>query len=232
MTRRFPLPLIVCALAALSPLSAQEASDAGTGKSDSKKIELRLLAVDLLAGAAEVVILSGEGQSKPIALPSANLSDPVPITNRKVTLALPASDGQERGRTVAQVQLPQAGHRFLLLMVPVKDTYHCLVVRLDDPNFKAGHVCFFNLSKVSIAGELGKRKFRVDPGKLTFAAPPPQRDLPYYQVRFFYKIGDMARPISDTRWPYDKRNRSYIIFFAKGQRITYRAIDEPVKAKR
>jgi hypothetical protein len=230
---RYILPILACCLAVVSTASAQE--DAG-GRADPKKkgLEVCLLAAGLLDKADEVVVRSGEGQSKPISLPTSNLSDPVRIAKRSVILSLPATGDEEFGRTVGQAVLPQSGRRFLLLLVPSKEKklYRCRVVRLDDPNFKAGRVYFLNLSPVPIAGELGKRRFSVAPGKLVMAAPTAQSDLPYYQVRFFYKQGKQTRPFADTRWPYDDRSRAYVIFFAKGRRLTYHAIDEVVvKAK-
>jgi len=226
---RILFPILACLLALVPALSAQE--DSGS-RADSKKkgIEVSLLAIDLLDKADEVVLRSGEGQSDPIPLPTANLSEPVRVAKRSVILSLPPSGDEEFGPTVAQAQLPQSGRRFLLLLVPSKEKkqYHCRVIRLDDPNFKAGRVYFLNLSPVGIGGELGKRRFSVAPGKLVMATPSAQSDLPYYQVRFFYKRGTETRPLADTRWPYDDRSRAYVIFFAKGRRIAYRAIDEVV----
>lgn len=221
--------LVVCCLALAPVLHAQ---DTTASPSKKKGIEVRLLATGLLDKADEVVVRSadGEGQSEPVLLPTSNLSDPVAVAKRSLVLSLPPEGDQEFGRTVGKVQLPQTGRRFLLLLVPAKEkqSYRIRVVRLDDPAFRPGHVCFFNLSPVLVGGELGKRKFSVAPGKLAFATPPAQRDLPYYQVRFFYKTKNQTRIFADTRWPFDDRARSYVIFFAKGQRITYHSIDEVV----
>ncbi len=228
---RLLFPILACCLAIVPAVSAQE-DDGGRPGSRKKGIEVCLLAVALLDKADEVVVRSGEGQSKAISLPTANLSEPVRVAKRSVILSLPATGDEEFGRTVAQTQLPQSGRRFLLLLAPSKGKYRCRVVRLDNPNFKPNNVCFYNLSPVAIAGELGKRRFSVDPGKLVFAAPSAESDLPYYQVRFFYKRGNQTRPVADTRWPYDERSRAYVIFFAKGQRIAYRAVDEIVAKAR
>ncbi len=209
------------------------AQDEEAPKGSAKGLVVRLLAVDLLKDAETVVLRSGESRSKTIPLLTHGLSDPVRVTGRALIVATPALE-EKPGRILAKVTLPAAGRRFLLLLVPSKDNYLCRIVRLDDPAFKPGDTCFFNVSPVPVGGTLGSRKFLAERGKPVFAKPPRQADLPYYQVSFFYKRGKETRPLADTRWPYDERSRSYVIFYPnpKNGRIKYRAVDEVIPTKR
>ncbi len=197
---------------------------------------MRLLAVDLLDGAKEVVIHSGSAKQDPenknpsLFIPTGNLSKPVLVKQRNIFLSLLPQGEEKIGRIVAQAKLPQAGRSFLLLLIPNKQQqkYLCRIVRLDDPAFRKGQICFFNLSKLPVVGKLGKNTFKVPPYKIVIANPTPQKNLPYYEVQLFYKYGKKIRALADTRWPYDDRSRSYIFFFSKGKRLTYRAVNEVV----
>ena len=221
--------VLLMGLLGMGSLTAQEG--AGPGGS-TKGIVVRLLAVDLLKGAETVVLGSGETRSKTIDLLTHGLTDAVRVTGRVLRVATPALE-EKPGSVLAEVTLPSAGRRFLLLLVPSKDKYLCRVVRLDDPAFKPGDVCFFNVSPLPVGGMLGTRKFLTERGKPVIVKPPRQTDLPYYQVSFFYKRGKETRPLADTRWPYDERSRSYVIFYPnpKNGRIKYRAVDEVVPTR-
>ena len=192
-----------------------------------KGTELRLLAVALLADAESVVLTSEENATRPIELPTHGLSDPLQAPGRAFEITTPTTSDQA-GRTLSKVALPEAGKRFLLLLVPSKQTYVCHVVRLDDPGFKAGNVCFLNVSQIPVAGSLGPRKFVAKSGKPEIVAAPQKGELPYYQVQFYYKQGEQTRALADTRWPHDDRSRAYVFFFTnpKTGRLTYRAVDE------
>lgn len=217
---------LVALAAAAGSLTAQDEADR---KPPGKGIELRLLAVALLDGDREVVITNGEATSEAVELRTHGFSEPVKAPGRILSITSPPTDGQA-GRALAKVTLPSKGRRFLLLLVPSKESYICRVVRLDDPAFKVGHVCFFNVSPTVVAGKLGSRKFIAERGKPVIVAPPDKDNLPYYQVSFYYKRGEQTRSLADTRWPYDARSRSYVFFFPnpKTGRITYRAVDEIV----
>ena len=228
------LSALTCSLVLTPALLAQKDSSRGTSDLKEKKISLRLLAVDLLDGAKEVIIRSGGAnqespfKSQPLFIPTGNLSHPVLVPQRNITLSLLPQGEEKIGRIVAQAKLPQTGRSFLILLVPIKQQqkYLCRIVRLDDPAFRKGQICFFNLSKLPVIGKLGNKIFKVPPSKISIAKPTPQADLPYYEVRLFYKHGNKTRSLANTRWPYDDRSRSYIFFFSKGERLTYRAIDE------
>ena len=209
------------------------AQEEAAGEKTGKGIELHLMAVALLDGAKDVVIASGEDVRGPGTLHTHGFGDPVHVTARALGITTPPIDGKP-GRVLGKVTLPSAGRRFLLLLVPAKDTYLCRAVRLDDPAFKAGHVCFFNVSRAQVAGTLGSRRFVTERGAPVIVPPPRRTDLPYYQVNFYYKRGDQTRPLADTRWPHDDRSRSYVFFYQnpKTGRVTYRAVDEIIESRR
>lgn len=196
-------------------------------KKPLKGIQVQLLAVELLEDVPRIVLRHGETTSEAIDLPTHGLSEPLGVRSRSLVVATPGT-AEEPGRALTKVTLPSVGKRFLLLLVPGKDSYGARVVRLDDPAFKPGSVCFFNVCPIPIAGTLGSTKFLAKPVTPVITSPPRQGELPYYQVSFYYKKGETTRPFADTRWPYDDRSRSFVFFYPKTKtgRISYRAVDE------
>jgi hypothetical protein len=209
--------------------AAVRAQDAAAPNDRKSGLEVRLLAVELLAGAESVVLRSGETNSAPIELPTHGLSEGIRVAGRELAVAAPPKDGNP-GRILARAALPDSGRRFLLLLVPAKDSYGCRVVALDDPAFKPGGVCFVNLSPLTVGGLLGNLKFVAEQGQPLIMNPPAKQDLPYYQVSFYYQNGEGSRQFANTRWPYGIHTRSYVFFYIKpnSTRVTYRAVDEIV----
>lgn len=181
------LVLIVGLLASAS-LTAQEEQ---TLKKNAKAIQVSTLALELLKDVPSIVIISGKTSSPLIELPTHGLSEAHPVASRTLTLAVPGEDDKP-GRSLTKVTLPPKGKRFLLLLFPSKDSYLARVVRLDDPAFDAGKVCFFNVCSVPVGGTLGSTKFLAKPGVPVITAPPRQADLPYYQVKFSTRKGKRA----------------------------------------
>ena len=223
-------PLFLNMLAAIliaGSVAAQDSSPAPKPKQE-RGLTVRLLAIGLVDGAEELQIRSGEGEiSPPIEVTTHGFSKPARVTARDLSLTLPSVDGQ-KVKIISRATLPESGRRFLLLLTPSKGRYASRVVQLDNPDFKADRVCFFNASPIQVAGSLGSRKFLAKPGTPVIAAAPDQKDLPFYQVKFFYKHEGEVRHFADTRWPHDDRGRSYVFFFThpKTKRISYRAVDE------
>jgi hypothetical protein len=225
--------LILCLTSLLLgtvPLHAQEAPPS------PKKggLEVSLLAVELLKGAEDVVIRTGETSSDLIELPTHGTSDPIQLSARSLIIAAPPEEDSP-GRALGKITLPAEGKKFLLLLVPVpsKNSYFCQAVRQDDPGFKPGDVCFFNVSNSLVGGTLGDKDFVSKPGTPLLVAPPKKGDLPYYQVKFYFKTDQETRAFTDTRWPFSERHRSYVFFYTKQKsgRISYRAVDDPVPVK-
>lgn len=223
--------LIRCGIAAAGVFGTLVAEAQDRAAADGRKtgLEVRLLAVDLLAGAETVVVRSGEASSEPLELPTHGLSDGVRVAGRELAIAAPAKDGKP-GRIFVRTVLPDSGRRFLLLLIPSQGSYGCRAVALDDPAFKRDSICFFNLSPAVVGGLLGDLKFVAEQGKPLIMSSPAKQDLPYYQVSFYYKTGEGSRQFANTRWPYGTHTRSYVFFYVKpnSTRVTYRAVDEIV----
>ncbi|QJE97664.1 hypothetical protein [Luteolibacter luteus] len=214
--------LMIFTLACSSLLHAQE-----PGASDLK---VRFLAERAPAGLGDVVVATEKTKSAAFALPTNFVSPPVVAPARAFELRATAKDV-----VLAKVALPDAGKSFIVLLLPSpKGGYQPVVVRADDPAFKAGDVYFYNHADKPVLGFVGTAKFVLEPGKGQTLRPAGARPEKFYDVGFGVREKEGDRALSNTRWPVDNKQRSYIFFFnnATTKRVDYRAVDEFVEPEK
>lgn len=212
----------ILALAFTSLLHAQE-----PGASDLK---VRFLAERAPADLGEVVVATEKTKSAGFALPTNFVSPPVVTPARAFELRATA-----KNMVLAKVALPDAGKSFIVLLLPSpKGGYQPVVIRADDPAFKAGDVYFYNHADKPVLGYVGTAKFILEPGKGQTLRPAGARPEKFYDVGFGVREKEGDRALSNTRWPVDDKQRSYIFFFnnASTKRVDYRAVDEFVEPEK
>lgn len=203
-------------LAVISPVIAQNKSAAGN-------IQVRLLAEQAPESLGKVFLLVGEEKSEPFDLPTRFLSGAVPVAARTMVLKT-----VEKEVSLCPITLPETGGSFAVVLVAAKPAgYRAIVVRTDDPGFKAGDVFFINQSDKIVLGKLGTAPLVLKPGESTKSRPEGAVENTYYDIAFATREEKGDKLISSSRWPIDNNLRSYLFFFndAKG-RTTFRAIDE------
>ena len=203
--------LTIFTLACSSLLHAQE-----PGASDLK---VRFLAERAPAGLGDVVVATEKTKSAAFPLPTNFVSPPVVAPARAFELRATAKDV-----VLAKVALPDAGKSFIVLLLPSpKGGYQPVVVRADDPAFKAGDVYFYNHADKPVLGFVGTAKFVLEPGKGQTLRPAGARPEKFYDVGFGVREKEGDRALSNTRWPVDNKQRSYIFFFnnAATKRVDY-----------
>jgi hypothetical protein len=214
-----PFRLILSTIVLALPLGAQEAPS--RAKSE-KGLNVRLLAEAAPADLGDVHLESGEEKSPAIALPVNHLSDPLPAPGRELVLKT------EGNIPLCKIVLPENGKAFAVILVTAKPAgYKPIVVRTDDPSFKAGDVFFVNRSEKIILGKLGNTPLVLKPGASTRSRPSGAIDNTYYDIAFGTRDETGDRRISASRWPVDEKLRSYIFFFTNAEGLTtFRAVDE------
>ncbi len=231
--------ILISALLLILPLQAQDTPNStntapnGKNKANTKGIRVRILAFATIKEADRIVIQANKKLTSEFKIPTHGLSPYISVPGRTLSLGLNPADPELPIEPLAKVQLPEQGKEFLLIMIPNKTGYHCKAIRLDGTDFKAGDTLFLNTGKVTVGGIIGKEKFSLKPGKLKIIGAPPQNDLPYYQVKFYYSHKKKTRIFSDSRWPHELRTRSYVFFYMRPntRRVTYRAVDEYLSVK-
>jgi hypothetical protein len=206
-------------LAVLSPVLAQENPAGKKGN-----IEVKLLAELVPPNLGNVYLqLDEKEKSSDFALPSNRLSDPVMVSSR--TLVLKTA---EKGISLCTINLPELGGSFAVILVTAKPAgYQPIVVRTDDPSFKAGDVLFINRSDKTVLGKLGSTPLVLKPGESKKDRPSGAVDNTYYDVAFATRETTGDKVLSSSRWPVENDLRSYLFFFTNAQgKTSFRAVDE------
>ncbi len=222
MTMRFALTLLL----ALCPLLHAQEPD-----KDKDKLKVRFLAERAPAEIGEVMMSAGEDKVSPsFTLPTNNVSEPMVAPGREFKVVTAA-----KKLALAAVALPDAGKSFIVLLVPAPaGGYKPVVMRTDDPGFKAGDTYFYNHADKTVLGFVGTAKFTLEPGKGQSLHPEGAKPEKFYEVGFGVREKEGDKPLSSTRWPVQPDIRSYVFFFTNSQtkRVDFRAVDEYVEPEK
>jgi hypothetical protein len=207
-------------LSLMVPAISQETEPAKKSKSD---IQVKFLAEAFPESLGKVFLLFGESKSEDFVLPVNRLSSPIAVSTRTMVLKL-----VDKEVSLCPVTLPEAGKSFAVVLVTAKPAgFMPIVVRTDDPGFRAGDVYFINRSEKTILGKLGTTPLVLKAGETTKSRPSGAVDNTYYDIAFAIREKSGDKLINSSRWPIDNDLRSYLFFFTNAQgRTTFRAVDE------
>jgi hypothetical protein len=211
------------------------------GSAADSAVTLRFLAERAPANLGEVLLAAGEKQTPPFALSADRLTDPIKAPARTMVLRL-----RDRPAVLSEIGLPQAGESFIVLLIPnPKGGYLPVVIRADDPAFRAGDIYLFNNAKKPVLGYVGTTRFLLKPGEGKSLRPAGAHQETFYDVGFAVREGtgdtrnrtepDQGvrtqagdRVLRTIRWPVVTRSRAYVFFYQHPvkNRIDYRAVDE------
>jgi hypothetical protein len=218
--------LFAVCLACLAPLATPFA--AAQEKSSSKDTLIRFTSFELPDANGEYVLASGETKSDAFAIPSNGFSLPVtsPAGSKTFTLG---NVKDASFSSLATIELPDTGERFLVILLPEKDqTLRSIVVRADDPDFRPGQIMIMNLAPETFTAELGDQKLTFAPDSRTIFRPQRTDNLSNYQVRFFYTKDGNPKRFAASLWPYfdDKRTFVFLSMDKAAGTPALRSIDE------
>lgn len=222
MIRRLILLLAASVLPALCQTE-------GPVKKSEKELQVRLLAEQFPPELGKVVLQFEKTQSEAIELPTNRLSDPVAVPSRGMNLRL-----LDKAVTLCPIKLPDEGKAFAVILVTAKPSgFKPIVVRTDDPSFKAGDVLFINRSEKTILGKLGTTPLVIKPNESAKSRPTGAVENTYYDIAFAIREQAGDKLISSSRWPVENDLRSYLFFFTNAEgRTTFRSVDEYLDAKK
>jgi hypothetical protein len=192
--------------------------------SSKAEAEVRFLAERAPNDLGKIVLAAADVRSDPFDLPVNNLSAPQTPPARLFSVW-----SVDKNISLATVSLPDDGKSFITLLVTnPKGGYTPVVMRYDDPAFKAGDIYFHNLTNKTTLGFVGTAKFVLQPGRGTVLHPKGARAEKFYDVGLGIREKDGDRVLATTRWPEDPLARFYVFFYVdpETKRITYRAVDE------
>ena len=209
--KRFPI-LFLAALFYAQVLGAKEGD-----------VSLRFLAQDRPEVLASVKLVAAGGESEVFDLPTRNLSPVIPCAERSLFL---------RSSTASEIQipikLPETGRGFVVLLLVDKESgLRPVIVPANLPSFRQGDIFLHNLTTKKLVGKLGTARFSVDAKSNKFVRPSGAVDG-IFDIAIGAVHGDAVRPITTSRWPEAKSNRTYLLFFedSRSGRVKFRAIEE------
>ena len=173
---------------------------------------------------SKVVLAQEAYKSEPFALPMNNLSAPIDVPVRTLSLLEP-----EKKLTLANIKLPEEGNSFIVLLTASgPDGYKAVVMPYENPNFKGGDFYMYNNSKKLVFGIVGQSKFAVKPGESMVLRPTGAREERFFDVGLGYGDEDRNKVISTTRWREDKQIRCFVFFYENPKTgwVAFRAVDE------
>ena len=149
--------------------------------------------------------------------------DPIPVSQRVMVLKT-----LEKGIPLCTITLPEAGKSFAVVLVASKaGGFTPIVVRTDDPGFKAGDVFFINRSEKTVLGKLGTTPLILKPGETAKSRATGAIDDTYYNIAFATRETTGDKLLSSSRWPVENHLRTYLFFFTNAQgRTAFRGVDE------
>lgn len=183
----------------------------------------------------KLTLSSGGELSEPFQIPGNQFSEPVILPGNERTLALgfPSgvdSEGKTLFKTLSTFRLPEAGKRFLVVLVPAsKTSLEAIVVRGDDQSFRPGNIMILNLSEEVFAADLGGKKLKFNKRSQTIFQPrKDDKNLVNYQMQLFTLKDGKPKRFAASLWPYFEKKRAYVFLYQdkKTKKPSYRAIDE------
>ncbi|MEO5714117.1 MAG: hypothetical protein ABIT37_11575 [Luteolibacter sp.] len=213
-----PLHRLLLFLCLALPAIAQEPV-----KKSENGLRVQFLAEQFPEALGKVFLLFEKEKTEPFDLPTNRLSEPVPVPGRVMVLKT-----VDKEVPLCTITLPENGKAFAVVLVTANPSgFTPIIVRTDDPGFKAGDVLFINHSEKTILGKLGGTPLVLKPGESKKDHPTNPIENTYYDIAFATREETGDKLISSSRWPIDNQLRSYLFFFTNAQgKTTFRAVDE------
>lgn len=174
--------------------------------------------------------MGGKTVGNAVSIGARGLSESFNAPGRHFSWCISDKNVESGYRAVGEVQLPEQGNDFIILLEPVNKMFKSHVIASREARFGADGLLFFNASDAVIGAALGNVRIRIPPRVAVFGKAPVRTEKPFYQVTFYYQQDADVRPFYDTRWPHRDDGRCYVFFYrSESGRITYQSVDEKLK---
>lgn len=202
-------------LATLSPIHAQQG-----------KVTLEFLSFPKTAKVPEAELQVGEAKSVPVKLPSHTLSKPVEVPALaawKLGASGLDAEGKFRFETYGQARALKARNQLVIVLRKGrenKDGFSMLALDGGTKAFGEKKFLIMNLARQEIAGEVGGRKFRLQPGKHIILQPKADRGPKLCHASLLYQRNDKWRSFFSTNWPLLEEQRGLVFVYQQPGRKT------------
>jgi len=190
---------------------------------EAKTKTCRILFLDRPASAPPSLHLFDGSASREVDLPGLNFSQIYELPPGNLSLALlptPPQDPENLPPGAPTVRVPEEVVDFYLIVTsdprnqvtPVRMT----VVNANEDQLRRGQTLWFNLTDLTIGGNLGSQSLLIQPQSRAIMDAPADGSVDY-PVSLAYKKADSEDlyPIFETRWIHDPGSRNLGFVFAR-----------------
>jgi len=205
----FPILFILAAYAlSVLPSAAQNES----------MVSLQFLAFPKMLQPEPVELVVGEKKTIKVQTPGNELSPTYKmprIGTIVVGETIENADGKPAFQIYGRAQMIDASQQIILLFRKgEKNSDGFVVLPIDGElsNFSGGSYLFINASKINVAGKIGDKKFKLNPGQRELLQPATTHVGGGCQVTLAYQREEEWKIFKDTRWSTNKSYRSLVFF--------------------
>lgn len=189
---------------------------------EQQQVSLQFVAFPKLDNPEPIELITGEGVTTLVNLPSNNLSEVYKVPKLQNWVLGKSETGEDEkpsfkvyGRTNAA-----ASNKQLVLVIRKgakdEDGFDLVCFDGNTNGFSGGKYIFLNGSKVDVAGEIGDSKFVLKPQKHQLIAPKPseeKNERKYLYVTLYFRKGEEAAPFYSSTWRFSDKARTLVVFY-------------------
>lgn len=204
------LPLILCLIGPFR-INAQD-----------EQVSLRFVSFPILKDPKPVELITGEGKTIEVELPTNSLSPAYKVPKLQSWVlgdTVTGGDGKPSFKVHGQIGAGSTMNQLVLVVrkgIADEDGYDLVCFDGDAGGFSGGKYIFLNGSSVDVAGEVGDLKFALKPKKHALLAPKPsaeKNDRKYLYVTLYFRKGENAKPFYTNTWRFSEGARTMVVFY-------------------
>ena len=190
-------------------LSAQEGA----------KVKIKIVSFPKSLDPEPVELLVGEGKTLEVETPSNEISRSYTVPAQaswRVGRTVTGEDGKETFEILGEARALPSSSQLLLLVRkgPDKaDGFKVIPIDYRPSGFGKGKMLFVNAAAVSVAGDVGSRKFAIKPGQLEIISPKPDETGRLCQAILYYEKEGKPQPFFSSRWPVNDRSKALVFIY-------------------
>lgn len=197
---------------------------------ESKKKTCRILFLERPTSAPAKLQLFDGATSREVELPGLNFSPvyELPAGNLMLTLLpSPPVDPEKLPPGAPSAKVPESVFDFYLIVTTDPNNkvapVRMKVIDAGQAEFRRGQMLWYNLTDLTVGGNLGSEKLVIKPQSKTVMNAPVNGSMDY-PVSLGYRgmENGLWYPICETRWSHDPRSRSLGFLFMQGSSRTPR----------
>lgn len=190
-----------------------------TAATAQETMSLQFLAIPRQIRPEPVEVVIGQNETIQVHTPGNELSQPYQVPKMDSIVLGKSSadeDGAAKFDVYGRARLLDERKQIILLLrrgPTNEDGFSVIPISGEMKDFKGGSYFLLNASPTKIAGQIGDKRFEIEPGNKIMINPSATHEGGAAQTTFAYKRDDEWKVFRDTRWSVNPAYRSMVFFF-------------------